>query len=504
MLHTFLRTVSLLVAGPQTWHAALMAASAQTSLTIYNQDFAVVRGGIPLDLEAGENVVETTGITAMLEPDSVILRLPEGAARVRILEQNYRNDPASQDLLLRHFEGEEIEFERQRDGEIERVRGRIVRAPERILPTGNRPTYQAMQSSNAPLIEVDGRLRFSLPGLPLFPALGDDSILRPTLTWRLEADDAFDGIAELGYISAGFSWKADYNLVLPAQDTGASALTGWITMTNESGRTFDAAEVSLMAGDVSKIEPEQPAGHMARSMVLQEADGAGVTQQSFDEFHLYSLERPVTLRDRQTKQVEFLRSGRVAVRREYVYNGLGHTPDWILRVDPESLRTDRAFGTQSNTKVWVYQSFENTEANGLGVPLPAGRLRFYREGENGRLEFTGENTIDHTPREEEVRVYTGDAFDLVGDRRQTDFRLDSGRRILTESFEIELRNRKETDVTIRVVELLYRGYQWKITSLTLDGEKVEPVRDDSRTIHVNVPMAPNAEREIRYTVEYTW
>lgn len=234
-------------------------------LTIYNRDFAVVRERIPLDLKPGENAVSFSGATVHLEPDSVVLRDPSGRIRLRVLEQGFRADTISQGLLLYLNEGKQIDFRRTRkDGETEIIRGRIVRS-------GYTPNYQAMgrygeefrqrqqalgswqSGAGSPIVEVDGKLQFSLPGEPVFPELGSDAILYPTLTWQVASDRAAQLEAELSYVTGGMRWEAAYNLIAPEQGEKLD-IVGWVTLDNQSGRTFDQAVVKLMAGDVSKIQ----------------------------------------------------------------------------------------------------------------------------------------------------------------------------------------------------------------------------------------------------------
>jgi hypothetical protein len=306
-------------------------------------------------------------------------------------------------------------------------------------------------------------------------------------------------------VSGGFTWKADYNLVAP--ETGDTVdLVGWVTMQNNSGRTFENARVQLMAGDVSKIQPDYSGSGGFGGGGLGNARAAAapppVTEKSFDEYHLYTLARRTTLRDRQTKQVEFARAEGVKAVGIYVYDGAKIDYNRYPGYSAHDMRNEREYGAQSNNKVWVMREFANTKANGLGIPLPKGRVRFYRReaaaGAGDALQFIGENTIDHTPQGETLRVYTGDAFDLVGERRQTEFKVQSNQ-FVDESFEITLRNRKKEPVEIRVVETLYRGLNWEIT------QKSDPfTKKDYRTIEFRVTLKPDEERKITYTVHYTW
>jgi hypothetical protein len=467
--------------------AMTLAAFAQPALTIYNQDFAVVRDTVPLDLKSGVNNVRYADATARVEPDSVILRDPAGKHALQIWEQNYRNDPVTQELLLSLFEGKMIDFQilRTKDNPQvhELIPGKIVRSG--FVPGG---------SPEQPIIEVNGKLQFSLPGLPLFPDLGDDTVLKPTLNWLLQSDKPGKFDAEVGYITGGFTWEADYNLVSPEKGDQVD-LIGWVTMNNQSGKTFRDAKIKLMAGDVNKIQPPQREMFEGMRRITAGASFAAppVTEKAFDEFHLYSLARPTTLRDREMKQVEFVRATGVKAETIYVYDGALNYRFY------GGLNPGQGYGTECNKKVRVMREFVNAETNHLGIALPKGKLRFYRRDADGQMEFVGEDMIDHTPRNETVRVTTGNAFDLVGERKQTNFRIDTGDKWIDESFEIKLRNRKKETVEYRVVEHLYRWSNWEITAKSDDFKKT-----DAQTIEFRVPVKPDEERTMTYTVHYSW
>jgi len=485
-----------------------MALAADPALTIYNQNFAVIRETLPLDLKAGNNTVRFSGATAQVEPDSVILRDATGRQTVLVLEQNYRNDPVSQERLLSLYEGKTIEFSvRNPDGSTRTVNGRIVRSgyvPHYQAANRYGPQYQANQAgmvsggAGQPIIEVDGKLQFTLPGQPIFPALGDDTILKPALDWILYSGQPAKFDAELSYVSGGMTWSSDYNIVAP--ETGDTLdLVGWVTLDNQSGKQFDHAHIKLMAGDVNKVQPQN------RAMVLGAIGGAGggmaapqVTEKAFEDYHLYTLPQPTTIHDRETKQVEFLRASGIQSKRLYIYDG--------VRIDQnyngyQDLRQVHQYGTQSNPNVWVMREFANSDKNHLGVPLPKGRVRFYRRDQDGQVEFTGENQIEHTPKDETVRVYTGNAFDITGERRQTQFqsqmRQPGG--WLDESFEIKVRNHKKEAATVRVVEHLYRWSNWVIAQ-----ESATHRQTDSKTIEYEVTLQPDEERTLTYTAHYTW
>ena len=424
---------------------------------------------------------------------------------MQILEQNYRADPVSQERLLSLYEGKTLEFLVQPGPPGVTVQGKIIRSgyvpPSPYSPYGN-PYPGNQPGMQQPIIEVDGKLRFQLPGIPLFPALTDDTILKPTLNWVLMTDKPGAVNAEFSYVTGQMNWNADYNLVAPEEGDHLD-MVGWVTIHNQSGKTFDGASIKLMAGSINKIQPAM-ADYFMKSAAYGGVIGgiAGgvpqVSEKTFDEYHLYALPRPTTLHDQESKQVEFVRAAGIKSERLYVYDGMKVNQNyqgWNM----EMIRQNAEYGTQSNPDVWVMREFSNSEANHLGMPLPAGRLRFYRQDTDGHLEFTGENEIKHTPRDEAIRVFTGSAFDIKGERKRTDFHNDMGRRMLDESFEIKLRNHKKEPVVVRVVEHLYRGATWEITE-----KSATYLKTDAQTIEFQVQLPPDGEKVVTYTAHYTW
>jgi hypothetical protein len=480
------------------------------ALTIYNQSFAVVRQTLPLDLKSGTNQLEITDITAHLEPDSVILRDLKSGRDLRILEQNYRSDVASQGRLLALYEGKIIEFlVPDKDGNRKLMPGKIIRS-------GYTPHYQAYSAydqqyyqqqqayvnagNGEPIIEIDGKLQFGLPGQPIFPALSNDTILKPTLSWLLQSDRPGNTNAEFSYVTGGMSWHADYNVVAPVSGNLLD-IVGWVTLDNQTGKTFQNAHIKLMAGDVNKLRPHDIGMSDAINMngaLRAEAPAPAVTERNFDEYHLYTLERPSTLYDRETKQVEFVRASGVPSQRLYVYDGLKLDQNYS-GYQMEQIRDMENFGVQSNSKIWSMVEFKNSKENHLGLPLPKGRVRFYRRDTDGQLEFTGENLIDHTPSDETIRLYTGNVFDAVGERKRTGFNIDRRGRTLDESFEIKLRNHKKEPMEIRVVEHLYRWTNWDIQRTSDPFNKL-----DSKTVEFHVKVPPDGEKAVTYTAHYSW
>jgi len=477
-------------------------------LTIYNQNFALVKEIRSLALHEGQNEVRVTDVTAQLEPESIILRDPADPKGLRILEQNYEGDPLSEGFLLRQYEGKSLGFEIRNPatGKPEVRTGRVIRSG--YVPHQNAwqtfgnefaSRQQAILSGGggSPIIEVDGKLQFSLPGQPLFEALAADAILKPTVLWKLDSDRAGTRQVEFSYLTGGLRWEATYNVVAPERGDRFD-LVGWVTLENESGSEFKEAQVKLMAGEVSKLQPSMAmASAIGMMKSSREESAPAVTEKAFDEYHLYTLQRPTTLRDREIKQVEFCRGGDIPAQRLYVYDGVQIAPygGW----DPVTIRTNPQYGTESNTKVFTVLEFTNSKAAGLGMPLPKGTMKIYRADSDGRREFIGENAIDHTPSDEKVRLYLGNAFDLVGERRQTSYAIDSGKQTADEGFEIKLRNHKKESVEIRVVEHLYR---WVNGSVAVSSDPY--LKTDARTVEFRVKVPADGEKKVTYRARYSW
>ncbi|MEI6712793.1 MAG: hypothetical protein WCO60_03515 [Verrucomicrobiota bacterium] len=457
-------------------------ASAQPGLTIYNGHFAVVRDTVPLELKAGENIVRYSGATSSLDPSSVILRDPTGKIPLSILEQNYRNDPVTEQSLLDRFEGQPqaITFLIKEPQKPDRtIEGHVIRS-------GHVPGGAPMQ----PIIEVDGKLVFELPGRPLFAGLKDDNILKPELTWKIQSPAAAQLQAELAYLTGGLEWEASYNLVLPEKGDTAE-MNGWVTLKNRSGKVFENAAIKLMAGDVHHPQRSVSQYATAKSGGLGAAM-APVEEKAFDDFHLYTLPRPTTLRDQETKQLEFTRAIGVPTKRVYIYEA-SSVP---FSGQPMLEKEWGSFG--ANTKVRSVLEFKNDEPSKLGIPLPAGNIRVYRK-DGDQLEFVGEDNIDHTPRNEPIRLALGNAFDLVGERKQTNFKIDNARNTLEESFEIRIRNQSKNTAQIQVIEHMNRAANWVVS------EKSSPfTKHDSQTIHFTATVAPDGETVLKYSVRYTW
>jgi hypothetical protein len=391
--------------------------------------------------------------------------------------------------MLKKYEGQTIDFQVVHGDRVETVQGRILRAPD--FNNGN---------GGEPLIEVAGKMQFQLPGLPLFPASTDGLLLKPTLRWQIFSNAAAQFPAELSYLTHGFNWNATYNIVASGKEASTSGdesmdIVGWVTISNNSGTDFTDAKVKLMAGNVAITPAERP---MFRAMAMAQTvqvQPPGVTQKSFDDFHLYDLNRQVTLKDRETKQIEFIRASGIPVTRKYVYDGAQNVPGPI----GDGAYTQPELGVESNKQVRVEQEFINSKKNHLGMPLPAGVMRFYRRDADGQMEFVGENSINHTPEDEKVKLTTGSAFDVTGERKRTNFKVDTNQRVIDESYAITVRNAKDQPVNVEISEHLFRAANWDIVEKSTAFEK-----QDSSTVIFPIIIPAHGSQQVTYTVHYSW
>lgn len=502
-------SVALFVTSfPQAQNSQLGSSSGQepVALTIYNQSFAVARTSLDLDLHPGLNEITTTRVTSMLEPDSVVLRDSASKAPIPVLEQNYDAGVVNQEWLLQKYEGKTIDFQVPGPSGVQTVSGKIIRAGFNRQPMYALNGQYISPQQQQPLIEINGHMQFTLPGLPLFPSATDGLLLKPTLRWQINSSSVAHLSAELAYITGGLDWDATYNVIAPqnADVTAAEKvdLLGWVTIHNQSGTDFAQARIKLMAGDVAKIR--QGGGYgggymkaMDAVMVNGAVQAPEVTQKAFDDFHLYDLNRTVSLRDGETKQVQFIDAAGVIMRRTYLYDGLG------MQLQPiygGNVNNNQGYGLgNENKKVFIIEEIKNSQSNHLGMPLPAGRVRLYRRDADGQMEFVGENQIGHTPAEEIVKVPTGSAFDLKGSRRQTDFHVDYNKRMIDETFEIRVTNQKQQPIDVSVIEHMYRCDNWEITAKSTDFKKL-----DSHTLQFPLKAPAKGDAILTYTVHYTW
>jgi hypothetical protein len=446
--------------------------------------YAMVRHERPLRLENGRSTIKFTDVAALIDPTTVTFAsLTE--PRTRVVEQNFQFDLVSTQKLLLKYIDRPITVERTVGNQTVTVNGTLLSSLDGLVLKTNDGGIQTIPSYTS--------IRF--------PELPGGLNTRPTLVWDIQSPRAGDHRARVTYQTGGITWWADYNLIFNEgkdANTGALDLSAWVSIINQSGATYPETRLKLIAGDVNRVQP-QAAPPMLRRQAMEmavAADAAGFQEKAFSEFHLYTLGRRTTLPNNSTKQIElFDQAKQIPAKKLLVYYGLDVGPFAF----PNPV-TDRDFGVQSNKKVDIYLEFKNDKQFGLGVPLPAGRMRVSQlDAADGTLEFIGEDSIDHTPKDETVRVKLGSAFDIVGERRQTDFSVDTKARWLEEAFEIKLRNHKDQPVEVIVKENLYRWSNWTVLS-----KSHEFTKEDARTIHIPVKVAKDGETIVKYRVRYTW
>ena len=447
--------------------------------------YAVVKEERPFTFAKGVGELSFTGVAALLDPTTVsFISLDDEATKV--LEQDYRFDLVSNEKLIQRFIGRT-------------VRVMVTQGAERVMHSGT-----LLSASGGIVLQKDdgGVVTIRNYGTIDFPTLPGGLLTKPTLVWKTYSPNGGEQSTRMAYQTTGITWWADYNLVFtPGEDANSGTLdvAAWVSILNQSGGTYENAKLKLIAGDVNRAPTGRqgdrfaPAEFQMRSKVAAAAP-AGFEEKSFFEYHIYTLGRPATIPDNSTKQLELFDPARsVPADKVLVYDGGGMG---LYR----GRHTGNGFRTNQNAKVEVFLRFDNDEDSGLGIPMPQGRVRVSQmDTADGSLEFIGEDTIDHTPRNEEILIKLGNAFDVVGERRQVKFNLDSNRHTMTETVEVKIRNRKAEPVDVIVRETLYRWTNWEITSKSDEYEE-----QDSRTIFFPVTLEPDEEKIITYTVRYTW
>lgn len=444
--------------------------------------FGVVKEIRTINVKDGITRYGFSDVAARLDATTVRFRSLSDPRRTTVLEQNFEYDLVNAARLMEKYIGRKIAFAPPPDKDWKPIEGTLL------------------STWGGQIIRVGETVHINPPGHVVLPALPEGLITRPTLEWLIRSPRAGPQRVEVAYQTEGLSWEAAYTALLGG-DEKTLDLSAWVTIANQSGATYTDARLKLVAGDVHRVEPpiaaQQADFRRAYENETQAQEQRGFEEKGFFEYHLYTLRRQATIADNSIKQIEMFEPVEgVPVEKVYVYYGFPQDPQW--RGDRPNW--NRSLGTHCNTDVDIYLKFTNEEDGGLGMPLPAGRVRLYkRDPADGQMEFIGEDWIDHTPRDEEVLLRLGSAFDLVGERKQTDFKVDQGRRWLRESFEITVRNHKDEDVRVIVKENLYRWMNWEIEQSTLPFEK-----QDARTIHFPVRVERNSDAVVTYTVLYTW
>ena len=433
-------------------------------VTIYNGNLGLVKDTREVRLDAGLLDVQFADVAAQIDPTTVHLKSLTDPLGLKILEQNYEYDLLTTAKLMEKYVGKKV----------------------RLYQSNGTFQLATLLSTNGPVYEINGQIHMGHPGQVVLPALPENLVSKPTLVWRLQNARTALQRVEASYLTGGITWRADYVVVVDAADA-RSDLMGWVTVDNKSGATYANAALKLVAGDVNRAKDRGDVRAMlgrAAQAPATEAASRGFREETFFEYHLYSLDGRTTVKDNQTKQLALMAANHVPVDKHFVYYGAA-----------DYYRTTYGMPV-SNQKVGVYLELKNSKAKGLGLPLPKGRMRVYKADASGSQQLIGEDWIDHTPKDEKITIKMGDAFDVVGERIQRDWKKIGGG-VYEVEWEIKLRNHKKEPITVDVVEPM--PGDWDMLRATHPHEKIQAF-----TAKWNLPVPKDGETKLNYRVRVRW
>lgn len=468
--------------------AALSQAQGGPELTVYNGGFALVKEQREFDLKAGVQTVVVEDVAAMIQANSVAIKSLSAPGSFTVWEQSYQYDLISVAAILNKAVGKTVILNRVLpDGKSERIVGTLMSAPSAIVSDANgnqRATYNGMV-----LKTNDGRILLNPSGEVEVPSIPGELMSKPTLVWQLDAKSAGRNVVGLSYLTNGIGWSSDYVISLDKSGL-VGDVKGWVTMNNNSGATYANAKLKLLAGDVNRAP--SPGGGRGGTVAAKAMMEDSMGSEAFADYHLYTLPRPTTIKDKEIKQLNLLESTGVKFTRRLVldstinyYRGYQPNPgDMIL----------------DNLKPTIFLDFVNSEANRMGMALPRGTVKVFQPDSSGSLQMIGESGIDHTPKDEKVSLVVGQAFDVRASRKRTSFnyiRVANATRGAVESFEIEIRNRKDVAEKVEFIERFF-GEQ-KITESSVSPEQLS-----SNVYRFVVDLKPNEVKKFTFTVESRW
>lgn len=437
------------------------------SLTVYNSNVALVRDVRSVKLPAGTLELHFADVASQIEPETVRIVSLTGPKQLTVLEQDYRYDLLSPQKLLQFYVGKQVTLVRQ------------VTENNSTKEVSMKATL--LSNNNGPIWKVGNQI---ITGMPadhyVFPSLPPDLYSKPTLVWLLDNRSAGEQKLEADYMTKSVDWNSDYVLTLPSEAMVAD-LSSWVTVKNSSGVNFHNAQLQLVAGQVHQAR--QGPRPMAGRVMMMEAKAAapGISEEGLSEYHLYTIQRPVTLPNNSSKQIAFVRASGIKVKKAYEITG-----------QPSYFYSPYHGGQPAKAPVQAHLKFKNSEANSLGVPLPEGVVRVYQADSKGRMQFVGEDHIPHTPKDEELNLYIGNAFDVTAERKQTDFQR-LGSNVYETAFQITIRNHKKEAVTVDVNEPVTGT--WSVLQSNYKYEKTSAF-----SIRFQVPVAAEGQSVLNYRV----
>jgi hypothetical protein len=439
---------------------------AAIALTIYNVNLGLVKDQRQATLPAGTFELRFMEVASQIIPASVQVRSLTGPSSLRVLEQNYEYDLLNPQRLLEKYVGKEVK----------------LFAENQFTEREDTLTATLLSTDGGPIFKIGDDITFGHPGRILFPKVPESLTAKPTLVWLLENSQTKPQRIEATYLTNAINWRADYVLTLNARDDRAD-LSGWVTIDNKSGAAYTNATLKLVAGDVNRVrdDPELRTRILAKEAVAAKAAAPQFKEEEFFEYQIYTLQRPSTLKNNQTKQISLVTADQVPVKKELVYFGA------------RQYYHSRYGEAASNQKINVIVELQNKKENNLGIPIPKGVVRVYKQDAEGSLQFVGEDSIDHTPKDEKIRIKMGNAFDVVGGRKQTDWKKLTAD-TYEAAFEISIRNHKKEDVVVKVVEPIPGA--WTILSSSNDYKKT-----DASTAEFTLAVPKDKEVKMTYSVK---
>jgi hypothetical protein len=436
------------------------------ALTIYNVNLGLVKDQRQFKLFKGIGDLRFMDVASQIMPTSVHIKSLVKPDTLRVLEQNYEYDLLNPQKLLDKYVGKEVKLY---------TKNPYTEREEVVSAT-------LLSNNGQPIFKIGDEITFGHPGRIVFPGVPEDLNAKPTLVWMLDNDLPSMQKIEATYLTNGINWRSDYVVTLNDRDDKAD-LSGWVTIDNHSGATYKNATLKLVAGDVNRVKNEfEYKDKMMRvaELAAAKAPAPQFKEDSFFEYHIYTLARPATVKDNQTKQISLVTADDIPVKKELLYYGANY------------YYYNRYGEAMSNQKIGVFVEIQNKKVNNLGIPLPKGTVRVYKADKEGSLQFVGEDSIDHTPKDEKIRIKLGDAFDVVGSRKQTDWKK-VAYDTYEAAFEISLRNHKKEDVVVKVVEPI--PGEWKMLLSSHEFSKSEAF-----TAEFNIPVPKDQEVKLTYRV----
>jgi hypothetical protein len=439
------------------------------AITVYNSNIGLVKDTRTLRLPGGASHLRFMDVAQQINPTTVHIKSLTAPNALEVVEQSYEYDLLNPQKLLDKYVGKELTL----------VLRKLENNTEQLAPT--RATL--LSNNSGQVWQIGSQIIINPTNIAeiRFDTLPADLIAKPTLVWSLNNTGAERHIIEASYLTGGIGWRSDYVVVVNQNDTKAD-LNGWVTINNNSGTTYNKAELKLVAGDVNRVQDTAQLMKLSAGVAGRANEAQSQFQeQAFFEYHLYTLQRRATLKNNETKQISLLSASNFNVKKELVLNGQSYYYQGYNHP-----------GAPIKEKVGVYVEFKNSKENDLGQPLPAGVVRVYKADQSGAQQFIGESHIDHTPKDESVRVKLGEAFDVVAERKQTDYKV-IGSRVFEYAYEIRLRNHKEEAVTVVVNEPI--GGNWEMVNSSFPAEKTAAF-----AARFNVPVAKDSEAVLTYRV----